>query len=167
MRRLLLLLLAGTTLAQSPGIEQKMRDAQQAIGAGDCGRALTALREVIAADPQHFAAHVLSARCLLRQKDYGAAIAEFRRTLEIRPDAPPGLLGLIEAYALSGDMAHRDAEIEHVRALTREGRIPKTIRFVRGQFTTGGNSVVVNEYPYLSLLRSRYAFEVFDAQGKF
>ena len=85
MRRLLLLLLAASALAQSPEIEQKMRDAQQAFGAGDCGRAQTTLREIIAADPQNYVAHVLSAHCLLRQKDYAAAIGEFRRMLELRP----------------------------------------------------------------------------------
>src|SRR2546425_9923340 len=101
MRRLLLLLLA-SALAQSPEIQQKMRDAQQAFGAGDCGRAQTTLREILAADPQNYVAHVLSARCSLRQKGYAAAIGEFRRMEELRPENPQGMLGLIEAYARSG-----------------------------------------------------------------
>ena len=148
-----------------------MRDAQQAFGAGDCGRAQTALREIIAADPQNYAAHLLSAHCLLRQKDYAAAIDEFRRMLEIRPETPQGVLGLIEAYARSGDTAHRDAEVEHLRALMKAGNLPMTLRFVREQFihtdSSGGDiNVVVNEYPYLTALRSRYLFEVFDAQQK-
>jgi len=166
MRRLLLLLLAASALAQSPEIEQKMRDAQQAFRAGDCGRALTTLREIIAADPQNYAAHVLSAHCLLRQKDYAAASGEFRRMLELRPETPQGVQGLIEAYARSGDAAHRDAEIEHLRALMKAGNLPMTLRFVREQFTAGDSSVVVSEYPYLTALRSRYLFEVFDAQQK-
>jgi L-ascorbate metabolism protein UlaG (beta-lactamase superfamily) len=165
-RLLLLLLLAASALAQSPEIAQKMRDAQQAFGAGDCGRAQTTLREIIAADPQNYAAHVLSAYCLLRQKDYAAAIGEFRRMLELRPDTPQGVLGLIEAYARSGDTAHRDAEIEHLRALMKAGNLPMTLRFVREQFSAGDSSVVVSEYPYLTALRSRYLFDVFDAQGK-
>lgn len=167
MRLLLPFLLAATALAQSPsGIEQKMRIAQQAFGAGDCGRAQATLREIIAADPQNHAAHVLSAHCLMRQKDYVAAIGEFRRVLELRPDTPQGMLGLIEAYARSGDTAHRDAEIERLRALMKAGRLPMTLRFVREQFTAGDSSVVVSEYPYLTALRSRYLFEVFDAQQK-
>src|SRR5437867_2316763 len=166
MRRLLLLLLAASALAQSPEIQQKMRDAQQAFGAGDCGRAQTTLREIIAADPQNYLAHVLSAHCLLRQKDYAAAIGEFRRMLELRPETPQGVLGLIEAYARSGDTAHRDAEIEHLRALMKAGNLPMTLRFVREQFTAGDSSVVVSEYPYLTALRSRYLFDVFDAQQK-
>src|SRR5438132_14307313 len=97
MRRLLLFFLAATALAQSPEIEQKMRDARQAFGAGDCGRAQTTLREIIAADPQNYAAHVMSAHCLLRLKDYAAAIGEFRRTLELRPHAPQSALGPIAA----------------------------------------------------------------------
>src|SRR5260370_42205915 len=108
MRRLLLLSLAASALAQSPQIEQKMRDAQQAFGAGDCGRAQTTLREIIAADPQNYAAHVLSAHCLLRQKDYTAAVGEFRRILELRPETPQGMLGLIESYPRAGDTAPRD-----------------------------------------------------------
>jgi L-ascorbate metabolism protein UlaG (beta-lactamase superfamily) len=164
MRRLLSLLLAAIALAQSAGIEEKMRDAQKAFGAGDCGRAQTMLREIIAADPQNYAAHVLSAHCLLRQKDYAAAIGEFRRMLELRPDTPQGVLGLIEAYVRSGDMARRDAEAEHLRALMNAGSVPMTLRFTREQFTAGENSVVVSEYPYLTALRSRYRFDVSDAQ---
>jgi L-ascorbate metabolism protein UlaG (beta-lactamase superfamily)/tetratricopeptide (TPR) repeat protein len=166
MRRLLLLLLTASALAQSPEIVQKMRDAQLAFGAGDCGRAQTTLREIIAADPQNYAAHVLSAHCLLRQKDYAAAIVEFRRMLELRPETPQGLLGLIEAYARSGNTTNRDAEVEHLRALMKAGSVPMTLRFVREQFTAGDSSVVVSEYPYLTALRSRYLFDVFDAQQK-
>jgi L-ascorbate metabolism protein UlaG (beta-lactamase superfamily) len=166
MRWLLLLLLAASALAQSPDNGQKMRDAQQAFGAGDCGRAQTILREVIAADPQNYAAHLLSAHCLLREKDYAAAAGEFRRMLELRPETPQGVLGLIEAYALSGDTAHRDAEVEHLRALMNAGKLPTTLRFVREQFTAGQVSVVASEYPYLTALRSRYLFDVFDAQQK-
>jgi L-ascorbate metabolism protein UlaG (beta-lactamase superfamily) len=166
MRRLLLLLLTVSAFAQSPDIEQKMRDARQAFGAGDCGRAQTALREVIAADPQNYTAHLLSAHCLLQEKDYAAAAGEFRRMLELRPETPQGVLGLIEAYARSGDTAHRDAEVEHLRALMNAGKLPTTLRFVREQFTVGERSVVANEYPYLTALRSRYLFDVFDAQQK-
>jgi L-ascorbate metabolism protein UlaG (beta-lactamase superfamily)/tetratricopeptide (TPR) repeat protein len=166
MRRLLLLLFAASALAQSPEIQQKMRDAQQAFGAGDCGRAQTALREIIAADPQNYAAHVMSAHCLLSQKDYAAAIGEFRRVLELRPETPQGVLGLIEAYARSGDTAHRNVEIEHLRSLMKAGSVPMTLRFVREQFSAGDSSVVVSEYPYLTALRSRYLFDVFDAQQK-
>src|SRR5260221_7851677 len=166
MRRLLLLVLATSALAQSSNVEQKMRDAQQAFGAGDCGRAQTALREIIAADPQNYAAHVLSAHCLLREKDYTAAIGEFHRMLELRPEAPQGVLGLIEAYARAGDTAQRDTEIAHLRTSMRAGTLPMALRFVRAQFTAGGGSVVVSEYPYLTALRSRYLFDVFDPQGK-
>jgi len=166
MRRLLLILFATSALAQTPDIAQKMRDAQQAFGAGDCGRALTTLREVIAADPGNYVAHVISAHCLLRQKDYAAAAGEFQRMLQIRPETQQGILGLIEASARAGDTAHRDAEIEHLRALMKAGRLPKSLRFVREQFTAGDDSVVANEYPYVTALRSRYLFEVFDAQQK-
>ncbi len=166
MRRLFLLLIAASALAQSPDVAQKMREAQQAIGAGDCGRAQTELREIIAGDPTNYTAHLLSAHCLLRQKDYAAAIGEFRSMSELRPDSPQGVLGLIEAYARAGDTAHRDAEVEHLRALMNAGRFPMTLRFVREQFTAGDGSVVVSEYPVLTALRGRYLFEVFDAQQK-
>lgn len=161
--RLFLLLLATSALAQAPDVEQKMREARQAFGAGDCGRAQTTLREIIAAEPQNYLAHVLSANCSLRQKDYAAATREFRRMLELRPASPQqGLLGLIEAYARSGDTARRDAEIARLRALIDAGAVPKTLRFVREQF--GG--VVASEYPILTALRSRYLFDVYDAHQK-
>ena len=168
MRRLLLPLLfaAGVALAQAPSTGQKIRDAQQAIGAGDCSRAQTILREVIGAEPQNYAAHLLSAHCSLRQSDYKAAIEEFSRSLELRPDAPPALLGLIQAYALSGDPVHRDAAIERLRALITAHKIPATVRFVREQFTAGHSNITASEYPIVSLSRSRYLFEVFDSQQK-
>jgi L-ascorbate metabolism protein UlaG (beta-lactamase superfamily) len=164
MRRLLLLVLAGSALARSPEVGQKLRDAQQAFGAGDCVRAQATLREVLAADPKNFVAHLLAGHCLLREKNYGAAAGEFRRALETRADAQPALLGLIQACALSGDRTQRDAEIEHVRALIAAGKLPKTVRFVREQFAAGDRNVVASEYPYVSLLRSRYVFEVAGAQ---
>jgi L-ascorbate metabolism protein UlaG (beta-lactamase superfamily) len=164
MRRLLLLLLASTALAQTPDIPQKLREAQQAFSAGDCGRAQTALREILAADPQNYMAHVLSAHCLMRQKDYAGAVSEFRRMLELRPDTPQGVMGLIEAYARSGDTANRDAEVGHLRALMQSGKVPMNVGFVREQFSAGGNTVVVREYPYVTALRTRYIFQVSDAQ---
>jgi len=166
MRRMLLLFLATTAFAQPIDLQQKMRDAQQAFRAGDCVHAQVALREIIAADPKNFVAHVLSANCLLRQKDYASAAAEYQRMLEIRPDAPQGVLGLIEAYARAGDTARRDAEVEQLRALMKAGKIPMTLRFVREQFTAGDTTVVANEYPFVTALRSRYVFDVLDAQGK-
>lgn len=166
MRRLLLLLLAASALAQSPEPGQKLREAQQAFGAGDCARAQAALRDVLTADPKNYTAHLLSAYCLLRQNEYKNAAGEFRRALELRPDAPPALLGLIQAFALSGDRARRDAEIEHLLALIKAGKVPRTSQFVREQFHAGGSRVVVHDYPYVTLWRTRYAFEVFDAQQK-
>ena len=58
-------------LALRPGplpeaVAQKLRDAQKAFGAGDCGQALPTLREVLAADPQNYVAHLLTAHCSLR-----------------------------------------------------------------------------------------------------
>jgi L-ascorbate metabolism protein UlaG (beta-lactamase superfamily) len=82
------------------------------------------------------------------------------------PDTPQGLLGLIEASARSGEMAQRDAAIARLRALMEAGTFRRTLRFVREQFAAGGGSVVVSEYPYMTALRSRYLFNVFDAQGK-
>jgi L-ascorbate metabolism protein UlaG (beta-lactamase superfamily) len=166
MRGLLLILLAATATAQSPGNEQKMREARQAFAAGDCVRAQATVREIIAADPQNYAAHLLSAHCHLRQKDYTAAVGEFRRMLDLRPDTSQGVLGLIEAYARSGDTANRDAAIGQLLSLMVAGKLPMTARFVREQFTAGDSTVVVSEYPYLTALRSRYAFEVFDRQQK-
>ncbi len=171
MRRLLLLLfsllsLAAGALAQSAGIDEKMRAAQQAFGAGDCDRAQAVLREILAADPKNYMAYLLAAHCLLRQKDYAGAGGEFRRMMELRPDKPQGVLGLIEASARAGNPSQRDAAIEQLRASMTAGSLPITLRFVREQFPAGDGSVVVNEYPFLTALRSRYLFDVLDAQGK-
>lgn len=138
MRRLILLFLAFSAWAQSPAPN----------------------------DAKNFVAHVTAANGLLRQNDYANAANEFRLAAEIRPEAPAALLGLIQAYALGGDITHRDAEIEHLRALMEAGKIPKSVRFVRERFTTGENSVVASEYPIVSLSRVRYVFEVFDPHQK-
>lgn len=161
---LALLLFAVSAIAQSP--PTKLRDAQQAFASGDCARALPELREVIAADPQNYVAHLLAANCLQRGKDYRAAIGEFRRAVELRRDAAPALSGLIGAYALAGDTAHRDEEIEHLRALIAAGKVPASVGFVREQFTADEKSVVAREMPVLTLLRTRYVFDVVDAQQK-
>jgi len=161
------LLLAGVVSAQSPPpVAEKLREAQRAFGAGDCVRAQAVLREVIASDPQNFVAHLLSAHCFLRQKEYPSAAAEFQRTLDIRPDAQQGVLGLIQAYALAGDTARRDAEAGHLRELMRVGKIPSTVRFMREEFAAGSSTVIASEHPVLSLSRMRYAFDVLDAQQK-
>ena len=94
-----------------------------------------------------FPSHYLNGRRLLKEKDYAAASAEFHRALQIRADAPPALLGLIEAYALSGDTAHRDSETDHLRALIAAGKMPATTRFVREQFTAAEHTIVASEYP--------------------
>ena len=75
--------------------------------------------------------------------------------------SPELLQKIRNAQALS------DAEIEDLRALMKAGKFPKTLRFVREKFNAGDTSVVANEYLYLTALRSRYVFNVFDAQQKF
>jgi len=166
MRRIVLLLFALGAFAQPSPIDPKMREAQQALGAGDCVRARAALREVIAADPKNYVAHLLTANCFLRENDYAAAIAAFHDVLGLRPDASPAMLGLIQAYALAGDLAQRDAEIRHLLASIKARKISRTIQFVREQFDAGERRVLVRESPYVTLARVRYTFDVFDAQQK-
>jgi L-ascorbate metabolism protein UlaG (beta-lactamase superfamily) len=167
MRRLVVLLLfAAGALAQPSASDQKMRDAQRAFAAGDCDRARAVLREIIAADPKNYTAQLLTANCMLRENDYTGAIVAFHNALELRPDAPPALLGLVQAYAQSRDTAHRDMEIAHLLALIGAGKIPKTIQFVREEFNTGDRRVIVRESPYVTLYRTRYAFDVFDPRQK-
>jgi len=167
MRRLFfLLLVASSALAQAPDAAQKLRDAQKAFGAGDCVSAQVKLHEILAADSQNYVAHLLTGHCQLRDKNYRGAAAEFRRALEIRADAPPALLALIQSYALAGDRAHRDAEIAHLRTLIDAGKMAKTTRYVREQFTVVDKNVIANEYPYVSLLRSRYVFEIPGSQQR-
>lgn len=168
MRQLVVaLVFTAVVSAQSPSpTADKLRDAQKAFAAGDCTHAQAVLREVIATDSQNFIAHLLSAHCFLRQQNFLSAAAEFQRTLDIRPDAQQGVLGLIQSYALAGDTAGRDAEVAHLRALIDAGKIDSSARFVREQFAAGNFVVVASEHPILSLLRTRYAFDVLDAQQK-
>src|SRR3954453_9250043 len=86
---------------------------------------------------------------------------------ELKPERAQGALGVIEAYARAGDAAHRDAEVARLRALMEGGTLPMNLRFVREQFTAGDHGVTVSEYPYLTASRSRYQFDVLDAQQKF
>ena len=81
----------------------KLNDAVAMIDAGRNDLAEPVLREVLAADPDYFAAHGELGRCLMRQKKYPEAVQSLRRAMELNPGAEgvQSLLGA--ALFLKGD----------------------------------------------------------------
>ena len=58
-----------------------------------------------AADPGDYARALSSGEALLKRGKYRAAVAEFRKAVDLRPDSVPALLALGDAY-LEGDQLH-------------------------------------------------------------
>lgn len=83
----------------------KLNDGAAMIDAGRYDIAEPVLREVLAADPDYFAAHGELGRCLMRQKKYSEAVQSLRRAMELDPGAE-GVQSMLGATLfLKGDYA--------------------------------------------------------------
>lgn len=62
----------------------------------------------------------------------------------------------------------RDATLQHLRELSKTGRLPGNFSYVFDSFPVGNRSVLVTEFPQLSgQYHFRYHFNVYDTMGKF
>jgi tetratricopeptide (TPR) repeat protein len=101
-----------------------MQEGYDAFRKGEYFYGLTIFQEVLDVAPDVVVAHNMAGNCSLQLKDYPAAVASFKRALELQPDEPHNLSGLTQAYRLAGMIKQRDAEREHIRNSQREGRLP-------------------------------------------
>ena len=102
-----LLIMTGLAAAQqsSPStadVKSKLDQGMSAFRAHDYKRALVILNEVTATDPNNILAHNLACNCSMESGDFAAAIHSFQRALQIEPDQPQNLAGLVRSYAQTG-----------------------------------------------------------------
>lgn len=83
----------------------KLNDASAMMDEGYYLPAEPILREVLAADPDYFAAHGELGRCLLKQKKYTQAVQSLRRAMELNPGAEGVQAMLGATLYLKGDYA--------------------------------------------------------------
>jgi tetratricopeptide (TPR) repeat protein len=171
--RAALLVVTSLAAAQQPSpsgidVKSRMEEGIAAFRAHDYKRALSIFNEVTAADPNNIMAHNLAGNCSMDIRDFPAAIQSFQRALQIQPDQPQNLAGLVQSYAQAGMTKERDATLEHLHELSKAGRLPENFSYVFDSFAVGDRSVLVTEFPQLSgQFHFRYHFNVYDATGKF
>jgi tetratricopeptide (TPR) repeat protein len=146
----------------------KMREGMAAFQQRNYSRALEIYREIAAASPNNVFAFNMIGNSAQELKDYPAAIAGFKRALEIQPDEWHNIAGLLRSYSLSGMTKERDLELEHVRELKRKGALRSDFCYVRDLFEIGGKKVLVSEFfPELGgRFHYRYWFDVFNPENQ-
>jgi tetratricopeptide (TPR) repeat protein len=132
-------------------------------------------KDVIKAEPGNLRAWNDYVLCSTRLKDYTSAIGGLNRLRELQPDNVLLLASLVTTYTYGGFTSERDAMLERIRSLAKEGRLPKGFGYVFDTFEVGNRRVEVTEFPRLmdygenygkyADLRSsaRYFFDVYDS----
>lgn len=168
-------LLAVTSLAAAPqnpssniDVKSRMDQGIGAFRAHDYKGALSVFNEVTAQDPSNILAHNLAGNCSMELRDFPAAIRSFQHALQLQPDQPQNLGGLVRSYAQAGMSKERDATLERLHELSKAGRLPANFSYIFDSFPAGDRSVLVTEFPQLAgQFHFRYYFNVYDATGKF
>jgi tetratricopeptide (TPR) repeat protein len=104
------------------GSKENRRDGFYANGlkfeeAGRYSEARVEGRNVIKLDPNHVGAHLLLARCALKEQNWREAFGNFQRAVELEPANTEALLGVGRLYLLSGDTNQAEAHAGKVLAL--------------------------------------------------
>ena len=150
----------------SADIKSRMDQGVAAFRAHDYQKALAIFKEIIAADPNNILAYNLAGNCSMESGDFPAAIADFQHALQLQPDQPQNLAGLVRSYAQAGMLKERDATLQHLRELSKAGSLPHNFSYVFDSFAAGDRHVLVTEFPQPSgTYRYRYTFAVYDATG--
>ena len=124
-------LTATVALAQSPptqlqnappaqavqlGQPSQIEQGEAALHAGQPQQALTLFQQALAADPQNAAANLLAATAEIALYQPADAIRYAQKAQTLEPENWKVHTTLVTAYAMTGDLAHRDAE----RAILRQ-----------------------------------------------
>lgn len=131
-------------------IMSRMEEGMAAFRAHDYKRALSIFNEVTATDPNNILAHNLAGNCSMEAGDFPSQI----------------LAGLVRSYAQAGVINERDATLQHLRELSKAGRLLGNFSFVFDSFRVGNRSVLVTSQ-LSGQYHFRYHFNVYDAMGKF
>jgi tetratricopeptide (TPR) repeat protein len=146
--------------------QKHTQEAMNAYRAHDYKRALEISQELTKEDPRNPLGYNLEANSRLEMNDYPGAIKAFQKALELEPNAPHDLAGLVRAYAQSGQTKERDAALQRLREVVKSGKVPKDFWYIFDVFHAGADTVVAAEYPPLGTSRPRYQFNVYDASKK-
>jgi tetratricopeptide (TPR) repeat protein len=116
-----------TAMVQNPGFSR----AQTALGAvlfkSASPDAITELNKAIAMDPSDYAAYLFLGYCYLYdKKDYGQAITNFNKSMELKPDLANGEYGLWLAYRAQGDLAEARQHLTRAYALKPDDKMIST-----------------------------------------
>ncbi len=153
---------------ETDAVEATMREAGAAFYRQDYVRALRLFSEVLVKTPDNIVALNMSGNCSLQLHDYPSAIERFKLALALRPGEWHNIAGLLEAYSLGGFKKEREQELEYVKRLKSEGKLPKNFSFITDVFDMGLRKVQVMEfYPDLAGKdKYRYWFNIFNPQGQ-
>ena len=158
MKRPLLGLLAVSLIAaappESPAPAGAYDQAVAARQAGDNGRAIGLLRQVLAGEPANADAHLQLGLALLAEGDLDGAEASFRRTLEIAPAYDDARIGLARVAQRRGDLPGARTLLEPVNPANRDAADLRTA-------LTGGDAP---EYRWQLNLDGSYSALEGDAQ---
>ena len=118
--RLLMLLVAGTLIAQAPS-----PDLQKAFGLlqSDPAAAVKILEGLTGREPKNARAWRVLGAAQIRAKDYDKALEALQQSLQLEPDFPAALYNTGVAYALKGD---RDAAFTWLRKAKATGQLDMT-----------------------------------------
>lgn len=124
MQRVLCFLLLAMMLVAC-GSKENRRDGFYANGlkfeeAGRYSEARVEGRNVIKLDPNHVGAHLLLARCALKEQNWREAFGNFQRAVELEPGNAEALLGVGRLYLLSGDTDKAEAHANQLLAMDAE-----------------------------------------------
>ena len=101
-----------TAADTTPQLQQSIA----ALHAGQPQQALTLFQQVVAADPQSAAGNLLAASAEIALYQPASAVRYAERAQALEPDNWKIHTTLVTAYAMAGDVAHRDAERQALRA---------------------------------------------------
>ena len=102
--------------AVQPGNPSQIDQGEAALHAGQPQQALTLFQQALAADPQNAAANLLAATAEIALYQPADAIRYAQKAQTLEPENWKVHTTLVTAYAMAGDLAHRDAE----RAILRQ-----------------------------------------------
>jgi tetratricopeptide (TPR) repeat protein len=137
------------TQLQSFDVSEQLRLGKEAYQRRDYAGAFRIYSDVIAHVPDSSVALNMAGNCSLELENYPAAIDFFQRGLNVHPDNPFDIGGLLTVYSLTGKTIEAGEQRAHLQQLKASNKVPDNFRFVVDKFQVGDRTVkVVEFFPY-------------------
>jgi tetratricopeptide (TPR) repeat protein len=150
-----------------PQAEAKVIASLQARNFSD---ALASAKAILAANPRSPKANKLVGVVLLDQQKPSDALPYFQKSLQLSPDDPTVNALLVQAYAQTGDKAHRDQQRAILRGYHSDGKHPafaQTPAYLIETIPVADKTIQAIEfYEPSGKFRFYYRFNIFDSAGK-